>query len=288
MSAEFKYHDDCAIDYDEDDCSSDYYEDYCSIDYYEVLGVQPESTRAEIYKAFRKISLMPRNWKSKSCNAVDVEKIELLKRAKEVLTSTKLKKAYDTRRANKIRYSLSARQNGSNTTSFNEWVNSCSDTSQIQLSDSDLSSRYTSAESGGKCAEKYQPAESESECTTSLRFYRDGYLLDHTSHDVKPEAPTAEWRKTEKNEIKSKPELIKNAVNRIFKERQRTSNLNQDKPEESLSRKRNLSSSSSCSEKPRELKTLQKSPPRKKKNNKKKQKSSIIKRLFQRLKDSRT
>jgi len=53
--------------------------------------------------AFRKLTVMPPN----SDDAVDVEKIELLKRAKEVLTSTSLKKAYDTKRANKMRFSVS-------------------------------------------------------------------------------------------------------------------------------------------------------------------------------------
>jgi len=71
--------------------------------------------------AFRKLTVMPPN----SDDAVDVEKIELLKRAKEVLTSTSLKKAYDTKRAIKIRRSVSTRlgkTSGSNTTSFNEWI----------------------------------------------------------------------------------------------------------------------------------------------------------------------
>jgi len=144
--------------------------------------------------AFRKLTVMPPD----PDDAVDVEKIELLKRAKEVLTSTSLKEAYDAKRANKMRCSMSlrsGRKSGSNTTSFNEWINSCSDTSQGRISDSDESSYYTSADSGGKCSEKY--AESESEWTSSMRFYREGYFIDHTSRDVEPEAPSQEPKKTE-------------------------------------------------------------------------------------------
>jgi len=176
----------------------------------------------------------------------------------------------------------------SNTTSFNEWINSCSDTSQKRLSDSDQSSYYTSSDSGGKCSEKY--AESESEWTSSVRFYREGYFIDHMSRDVEPQAPSKEQKKTEKNESKSNSELKKNAINNsISKEPQRNSNLNQDKPSVSLCQKRNLSSSpscaekTSCAEKASELKSAQKSP-RRKRNKKKKKKGSIIKRLFQRMK----
>jgi len=81
--------------------------------------------------AFHKLTNMPPNSDCNSHNAVDVEKIELLKRAKKVLTSTRLKKAYDAKRANKMGCSISEKSGGSggcNTTSFNEWINSCSDT----------------------------------------------------------------------------------------------------------------------------------------------------------------
>jgi len=269
-------------------------EDDCSIDYYEVLGVQKWSSRTEIYMAFRKLTVMPPNSECNSDDAANAEKIELLKRAKEVLTSTRLKKAYDTKRAIMMISSLSARsggRSGCNTTSFNESLDSCSDASQGQRSDSDLSSYYTSADSGGKSSEKYQLAESESEWTSSMRFYREGYFIDHISHDVEQEAPTVNRMKTEKNESKSKLELIKDIISRsIFKEPQQTSSVNQDEPSESLTKKRNLSSSPCCAEKPSfaektcELKLVQKSPLRKRKKTKKKKKSSIIKRLFQKLK----
>merc|ERR1712061_318528 len=185
---------------------------------------------------------------------------------------------------------MGGRTGGSNTTSFNELINSSSsNTSQGRLSDSDQSSYYTSEESGGKCSEKF--AESESEWTTSVKLYREGYFLNHISRDVEPEAPYKEPKKTEKNESKSKSELNKNAINNnIRKEPQRNSNLNQGKPSESLCIKRNLSSSpscadkASCAEKASELKSAQKSPRRKRKKKKKKKKGSIIKRLFQRMK----
>jgi len=177
---------------------------------------------------------------------------------------------------------------GSNTTSFNEWINSCSDTSQKRLSDSDQSSYYTSSDSGGKCSEKY--AESESEWTSSVRFCREGYFIDHMSRDEEPQAPSKEKMKTEKNESKSNSVLKKNVINKsISKEAQRNSNLNQDKPSVSLCQKRNLSSSPSCAEKApyaekaSEIKSAQKSPRRKGKT-KKKKKGSIVKRLFQRMK----
>jgi len=116
-------------------------------------------------------------------------------------------------------------------------------------------------------------------------------LVVSISRDVQPEAPSKELKKTEKNESKSKSELIENDINNgIYKEPQRNSNLNQDKPSESLCKKRNLSSSPSCAEKASwaekasELKSAQKSTRRKMKKKKKKKKGSIIKRLFQRLK----
>jgi len=239
--------------------------------------------------AFRKLSVMPPN----SDDAVDVEKIELLKRAKEVLTSTDLKQAYDTKRGNKMRCSLSARsgrKDGCNTASFNEYINSNSNTSQGRLSDSDQSSYYTSTESGGNCSEKYPIAESESEWTSSMRLYREGYFIDHISRDVEPEAPTKEPKKTEKNESNSKSALILNDINdSICEEPQRNSNLNEIKPSGSLN-KRNLSSSpcfaekASYAEEASELKSAQKSPRRRRKKKKKKKKGSIIKRFFQRLK----
>jgi len=134
------------------------YDDDSSIDYYEVLGVQQWSSRIEIYMAYRKLTAMPPNSELDSHDAVDIEKIELLKRAKKVLTSTRLKKAYDTKRADKMKTSISARSGEKNdvTTSFDEWIDSCSE----RLSDSDLSSHYSSSESGGKCSEKYQQGES--------------------------------------------------------------------------------------------------------------------------------
>jgi len=114
--------------------------------------------------AFRKLTVMPPNSNCNSQDAVDVERIELLNRAKKVLTTTDLKKAYDTRRANKMRCSVSARsggQRGRYSTSLKELISSDSDTSQGGLSDSDVSSCYTSAESGGQCSEKYAESESD-------------------------------------------------------------------------------------------------------------------------------
>jgi len=242
--------------------------------------------------AFRKLTVMPPNAECNSHDVLDVEKIELLKRAKEVLTSARLKKAYDAKRANKIKCNISAMSVGKsacNTTSYNEWINSCSDTSQERLSDSDISSYYTSAESGGRESEKFQLAESELELTSSLRSFRQGYFIDHISHDAELEAPIVERKKTEKNVSKSKSELIQNSINNsIFKEPQLISNLNKDKSSESLSKKRNLSSSpscvekTSCAEKSSELQSAQKSQRRKRKKKKKKN-ASIIKRLFQKL-----
>jgi len=106
--------------------------------------------------AYRKLTVMPPHSECNSHGAVDVKKIEMLKQAKKVLTTTKLKKAYDAKRADKMR--SSARKSECNTTSFNEWIHSCS--ASEKLSDSDQSSYYSSSESGGKNSEKYQRAES--------------------------------------------------------------------------------------------------------------------------------
>merc|ERR1719461_2466375 len=144
--------------------------------------------------AFRKLTVMRPNSLGNEHDAVDIEKIELLKRAKKVLTSTRLKKAYDTKRANKMKISISARsgeKNGS-TTSFDEWIDSCSE----RLSDSDISSFYSSSESGGKCSEKCQLAESWSE-RRSDRYSREGHFSDHICHEIEPEAHSLEWKETE-------------------------------------------------------------------------------------------
>jgi len=253
-------------------------DDEASIDYYEVLGVQQWSTRTEIYMAFRKLTVMPPNSNCNTNDAVDVEKIELLNRAKKVLTSTGLKEAYDTKRANKMRCSISARSGGKrgcNTTSLNESIKSTSDSSQERLSDSDISSCYTSSESGGKSLEKYQHAASESELTSSRQFFREGYFSDHLDDDFEREASTVEQ---------------KDINNSILEEPQPTSNLNQDNLRESSSKKRDLISSppcaekASCAEEATELKYTPKSPRGKRKKKKKKKKVSIIKRIFQNLK----
>jgi len=228
--------------------------------------------------AFRKLTVMPPNSDCNSNDAYDVEKMELLNRAKKVLTSTGLKKAYDAKRANKMRCSSSARSGGMrgcNTTSLNELVDSCSDSLQGRLSDSDISSCYTSSESGETSSEKYQHAASESENTSPRQFFREGYFYDHLNDDFEREAPTVEQ---------------KDINDTIFEEPQPTTNLNQDNLRESLSKKWNLISSplcaekASCAEEATELKSTPKSPRGERKKKKKKKKVSIIKRIFQNLK----
>jgi len=100
------------------------------------------------------------------------------------------------------------------------------------------------------------------------------------------EAPTAERKKTDKHASKPELEIVRNNINdSVAKKPQPASNLTQDQPKESLSRKRELSSSPSCTEKTKELKSAQISPrrQRKKKKKKKKKKGSIIKRFFQKF-----
>jgi len=261
--------------------------DDASIDYYKVLGVQPWSSRKEVHMAFRKRTVMPQNSECNSHDLLDGEKIELLKRAKKVLTSSRLKKEYDTKRANKIKSSNSVKLGAENgrTTSFDEWINTCSDTSRGQLSDSDLSSDVSSTPSGGIVSEKIRlvQVDSESEGKSSERYVSECRSSEKISYNNELEILAVERMKSEKKERMSKWEKIKNYfTGRVLKEPLPTSVSAQDQPRESLSKKRKLSSSPSCAEKASELKSTQKIIRRKRKK-KKKKRDSVIKRIFQKL-----
>jgi len=237
--------------------------------------------------AYRKLTMMPKNGDHDSCDPTDVDNIELLKRAKNVLTSTKLKKEYDSRRNSKMRIAISE-QSGC-TTSFTEWLNSCSDNSQ-KLSDSDLSSSsYTSSETGGKASESVRLIYSGSEGEDSERSDSECTISDKINHDNQLEILSTLLKKTENKETKSKFKFVKNDINdSVFKEPQSNSHSTQDHQTKRLSKKRDLSLSNSlCGEKASELKSPQK-PSRKKRKKKKKKKGSMIKRFFQNLGESRT
>jgi len=229
---------------------------------------------------------MPQNSECYSQDLHDGENIELLERAKKVLTSPRLRKEYNTKRENKI-FSISAQLVGESdpTTSFNQWINSCSDTSRGEVSGSDLSSDYSSTVSGGVVSEKFRlvPVDSESEGKSSERFVPECHSSDKISDYNELEILAVERMKSEKKESMSKLEKIKNYFIRSgFKEPQPTRILAQDPPRYSSSKKRDLSSSPLCAEKASELKSTQKTQSEKRKK-KKKKRNFAIKRMFQKL-----
>jgi len=71
--------------------------------------------------AFRK--LIPIDLNCDLPDPINDEKIQLLKRAKNVLTSTRLKKEYDKRRASKMRSAIAEqREQRASITSYNQWM----------------------------------------------------------------------------------------------------------------------------------------------------------------------
>jgi len=239
------------------------YDNDSSIDYYEVLGVQQFSSRSEIWMKFHQLS----NGDCNLQNITDSEKVKLFKRAAKVLTSPRLKKEYNRKRAN-ISEQFSGKSD--RRTSFSEWVNSCSNTSPGRLSDPDISSVSS-------------VVASESDGESSWSFERGWTNSQEISYDKELGNLTIEQKKTEKNEIKTKVEFVKNNINdSVSKEAQPTSISTQDQPRESSSKKRNLSSSSSCAEMTSELNSTQKTQ-RKKGKKKKKKSDSFIKRILQKL-----
>jgi len=165
-------------------------------------------------------------------------------------------------------------------------MKSCSHAS-LRLSDSDLSSSDSnSSASGGATSESvrltWSESEGESEGESLELSESECDIPDKISHDNELKNLSIEQKKTEKMESESKFEFVKNDINEsVFKELQPTSNSTQDHLTESLSKKRNLTISSSCGEKFSELKSPQKTSRKKKK--KKKKKGTMIKRLIQKL-----
>jgi len=202
-----------------------------------------------------------------------------------VLTSTRSKKEYDIKRVRKMRMAISE-QKGC-TTSFTEWMNSCSDNS-LRLWDSDLSSTtYSTSESGGKASESvrlvYSGSEGESVGEYSERSESECEIPDKINHDNELEILSIAQKKTEKTTNKSKKDINES----VFKEPQSNSHSTQDHPTEGLFKKRNLSISSSCGEKSGEVKSPQK-PSRSKKRKKKNKKDSMIKRYCKSSDECRT
>jgi len=211
------------------------------------------------------------------------KKIKLLKRAKKVLTSPRLKKEYDRKRSNNIKSAFSKELSGkSDRTSFDEWIDSCA---LVRRSDSDSSSDESS--SLQNTSEKFILVLSESDGKSLAQSVRECETSNKINHDNEVEKLAKDRKKLEKSEIKTKVEFKINIINdRVFKKPQPTSNSSQDQQRESLSKKRNLSNSNSssvsslCVENVSKLKSTEKIKSKKMKKNKKKR-HSIMERVFQ-------
>jgi len=112
----------------------------------------------EIHTAIRKLGMQ----QSPDCNlndSAEAKRIGLLRRAKNVLTSARLKREYDSKRAQmkKISSAPISRQNSYDNTTYQDWIDSCADAvgQQVSISDLEKTSDYSTSESGGKISQSF-------------------------------------------------------------------------------------------------------------------------------------